>query len=163
MSPETKEWLSARVPTFTNLDTDEQNSIYDFTLLWSMFEGEKLSGYCNMRKIREYADELTEANQLSNCGLDEYLPYLIDRYYVEGSLNDKFQKLHIGRSGNPPEITESLCSDTLSEKTKLIGCLGIVFRLRNNLFHGEKWQYELANQKSNFDNASKFLMRLMSL
>jgi hypothetical protein len=34
----------------------------------------------------------------------------------------------------------------------------VIFRYRNNLFHGVKWSYELADQLENFTNANKALM-----
>ncbi|CCE97846.1 Hypothetical protein SFHH103_03354 [Sinorhizobium fredii HH103] len=37
----------------------------------------------------------------------------------------------------------------------------IVWRFRNNLFHGEKWAYQLQDQLSNFTNANAVLMRLL--
>lgn len=162
MSPETKEWLSNRVPTFTNLSKAEQDSIYDFTLIWSLFEGEILEGFCNMTKIRAYATKLEDENKLSNIQTTQYLSYLRDRYLDDNTLNDKFAKLNYQKSGSPIEITDALRDGSVTNKIKLIGCLGIVFRLRNNLFHGEKWQYELVEQKSNFDNANNFLKSLMN-
>ena len=37
----------------------------------------------------------------------------------------------------------------------------IVWRFRNNLFHGEKWAYQLQGQLSNFTHANAVLMRLL--
>ncbi len=162
MSPETKEWLSKKVPIFTNLPEDEQNAIYDFTLIWSLFEGEELAGFCNMDKIRTYATKLEQESKLPNAKTNSYLLYLKDRYLENGDLNNKFEHLKYERSGSPSEILTALCDESASDKTKFIACLGIAFRLRNNLFHGEKWQYELADQKSNFDNANQFLKSLMT-
>lgn len=34
----------------------------------------------------------------------------------------------------------------------------IVLRFRNNLFHGVKWQYELASQLDNFETANHVFM-----
>jgi hypothetical protein len=36
--------------------------------------------------------------------------------------------------------------------------LVIVYRLRNNLFHGEKWEGGISGQKDNFDNANRVLI-----
>jgi hypothetical protein len=37
----------------------------------------------------------------------------------------------------------------------------IVLRLRNNLFHGAKWAYGIADQRENFQHANAALMRLL--
>jgi hypothetical protein len=34
----------------------------------------------------------------------------------------------------------------------------VILRYRNNLFHGMKWQYQLAGQLDNFTNANNALM-----
>jgi uncharacterized membrane protein YecN with MAPEG domain len=51
-------------------------------------------------------------------------------------------------------------NETSSEKV-LLAILIIVFRYRNNLFHGEKSIYKLQNQIDNFRNANQFLMLFM--
>ena len=39
----------------------------------------------------------------------------------------------------------------------------IVYRLRNNLFHGEKWEHKLASQASNFTAANRLLANVLEL
>jgi site-specific DNA-cytosine methylase len=39
----------------------------------------------------------------------------------------------------------------------------IVLRLRNNLFHGEKWAYGIAGQRQNFQHACAVMMATMDL
>ncbi|MGP5451227.1 hypothetical protein ACTXOX_26175 [Pseudomonas helleri] len=161
MSPEILEWINRRAPEFENLDESERNAIADFSMVWSLFEGTALGGFCNIPEIRKLAEKLAAQNKIEHCNMNAYLPYLKQRYFVNGELTHHFEHLHIERSGNPAEIVEALCNEGASEKTKLIGCLGIIFRLRNNLFHGDKWQYQLRDQKPNFINATKFLMSCM--
>jgi hypothetical protein len=130
-------------------------------MIWSLFEGTKLGGYCNIAEIRKFAASLEDQGTIGRCKTSKYLPYLKERYFIGGELTPHFQNLHIERSGNPEEIAEALSNEDASKKTKLIGCLGIIFRLRNNLFHGEKWQYQLRDQKSNFEHATNFLLSCM--
>lgn len=161
MSPEIIEWITRQAPEFAQLDESERHAIADFSMIWSLFEGTKLGGYCNIAEIRKFAATLEAQGFIDKCDTNEYLPYLKERYFVDGQLTHHFQHLHIERSGNPAEIVEALCDVAASEKTKLIGCLGIIFRLRNNLFHGEKWQYQLRDQRNNFKNATNFLLSCM--
>ena len=39
--------------------------------------------------------------------------------------------------------------------------LTIIYRYRNNLFHGVKWGYELADQLHNFTHANNALMKAL--
>lgn len=45
----------------------------------------------------------------------------------------------------------------------LTALLLIVHRLRNNLFHGPKWSYGIADRRANFDNANLVLMAAMDM
>ena len=45
----------------------------------------------------------------------------------------------------------------------ILALLIIVYRLRNNLFHGEKWNYYFKDQLGNFTHASAILMRTVEL
>lgn len=161
MSPEIVEWISRQAPGFGQLSLEERNAIADFSMVWSFFEGTRLGGSGGMPTIRQFAEGLEAHGAIGRCEINTYLPYLKHRYIEGGQLNYRFHHLHINRSGNPPEIIDALQNDNASEKTKLIGCLGIIFRLRNNLFHGEKWHYELREQERNFSNATSFLLKCM--
>ncbi|MGI6855160.1 hypothetical protein [Mesorhizobium sp. 1B3] len=44
---------------------------------------------------------------------------------------------------------------------RLLTVLMIVWRFRNNFFHGEKWAYRLQGQLQNFTHANAILMRLL--
>ena len=161
MTPATKEWLSQKIPDFGNLKEDEINLILDFTLLWSLFEGTHLKANGDVKTIRNYVNILERENKLTNCSIDEYLDYLKTRYYKNGKLTEYFHNLHIERSGNPAEVIEAICDNTAKDKIKFIGCLIIIYRLRNNLFHGVKWEYKFIGEKNNFLNANNFLKSLM--
>ena len=47
------------------------------------------------------------------------------------------------------------------ERDRLLTVMMIVWRFRNNLFHGEKWAYQLQGQHANFTHANAVLMRLL--
>jgi len=42
---------------------------------------------------------------------------------------------------------DALTDENATIVVKVIGCLIIIYRLRNNLFHGEKWLHQLHDQK----------------
>ncbi|MGE4501229.1 MAG: hypothetical protein AB7C96_12845 [Hydrogenovibrio sp.] len=161
MTPETSAWLSRKVPEFANLEPDEKNAIYDFSLLWSFFEGSKLNCNCNVKEIRRFVSQLNQRGRIDSFNIDKYVQYLQTRYYVDGRLTDHYKKLYLERSGNPAEVLEMLCNERCSTAVQLIGCLVVVFRLRNNLFHGEKWQYQIQGQLKNFQYANDFLRNIM--
>lgn len=161
LTPETMAWLSKKVPEFSKLGEDERKVIYDFSFLWSLFEGSVLNCHCNIRVIKKLVSNLEQQNRLAGIDISPYVEYLQHRYYLGGSLTCHYHHLHVERSGNPAEVVEMLSSEDCSNSVKLIGCLVVVFRLRNNLFHGEKWRYRLQGQLDNFQQANEFLRNVM--
>ncbi|MEW8152016.1 MAG: hypothetical protein AB2810_17880 [Candidatus Thiodiazotropha endolucinida] len=161
MTPETLEWLSIKVPGFANLSAEERDAIDDFSFLWSLFEGTEMNRHCSVQTIRQYVTNLDQQGRLLNFDCDTYLGYLKDRYFKNGQVTEYFQYLHLERNHNPAEVMDALSNEDATKLVRAIGCLIVIYRLRNNLFHGEKWLYELRDQKNNFRHANEFLISLM--
>jgi len=162
MSSQGLTWLEQKVPEFAQLPKRDKTEILDFSLLWSFFEGTTLKGHANLESIREYVHGLDDNGRLERINFSEYLAYVRDRYFRDSEYSEHFQYLYVEMSGDPKEIHQMLKNQTNSKRVLLIGCLAIIFRLRNNLFHGEKWKYQLQGQQSNFNHASLLLIKLMS-
>lgn len=150
-----------KVPGFANLSQDERDAIDDFSFLWSLFEGTEMNRHCSVQTIRQYVINLDQQGRLLNFDCDMYLGYLKDRYFKNGQLTEYFPHLHLERNHNPTEVMEALSIEDATKIVRVIGCLIVVYRLRNNLFHGEKWLYQLQDQKNNFTYANEFLKCLM--
>ena len=157
MTPETKTWLMQRVPELQQLEQAEFESISDFTFLWGLFEGTVLNCNCNMNVIREYAKNTCTNAKVRNPHVELYTGYLRDRYYSDGELSHHYQHLRFRSDKDQAEVKELLNNPNCSQAEKIIACFAIIYRLRNNLFHGEKWKYNLKDQHSNFHQANTFL------
>jgi hypothetical protein len=127
-------WLSEIEPEFGALSDNEKTEIIDFALLWSFFESSRLGSQS---------------------------AYFQERYINGDNYTYRYKYLHLERSGNPEEVELILRGKAETSKEKLIGCLGIIYRYRNNLFHGEKWDYQLQEQYANFRNSNDLLLALM--
>lgn len=92
---------------------------------------------------------------------DKFLTYFVNRYLEKGKTNDRYKKLNL-RNGDKPKLVESVLngSETTPEKV-LLAILIIVYRYRNNLFHGIKEITDLPNQIENFRHANDLLMMFM--
>jgi len=161
MTPETLEWLSIKVPGFSNLTEEGRDAIDDFSFLWSLFEGKVMDGRCDVPRLRRYAQRLEQKDRLNEIACEQYMDYLRNRYYRDGHVTHYFHGLHLERSGNPEEVIDALSNLEASNPLKIVACLIIIFRIRNNLFHGEKWRYDLEGQLYNFAQANLFLKSLM--
>ncbi|PTP92517.1 hypothetical protein [Vibrio splendidus] len=156
-------WLSAREGDFSSLTVDEIKAINDFFLVWSYFEEQKLDCTAGRVKFLELAVLLANQNKLGQNFLGEMVTYFRERYVSDNSLNYRVEYLHLEQSRNPQEVTDMLLKIDCDETTQFIGCLFIVYRYRNNLFHGPKWRSFLKEQKCNMEMSSKFLISIMDL
>jgi len=147
------------VPAFGHLSDREKMAVVDFALLWSFFESRCLDNNANMGRIRYYVRHLPETLGASQV-VQDLADYFKARYIENGGYSFRYQRLHLERSQNPEEVSRMLLGKGDSRET-LAGCLGIIFRFRNNLFHGEKWEYELQEQQDNFERSTALLRWLM--
>jgi hypothetical protein len=155
--------LSNKVRGFANLAEEERDAIVDFSFLWSLFEGKVMDGRCDVPRIRNYVQQLDQQDRLSTLDCEPYIEYLKNRYFRDGEVTGYYHGLHLERSGNPEEVLELLRNVEVSKVVKVIGSLIIIYRLRNNLFHGEKWQYDFEGQLDNFTQANNYLKTMMQL
>lgn len=89
------------------------------------------------------------------------LEYFQHRYLSEGATNHKFDALNFRRNDNR-ELVEAVLLGTVDDASdKVKALLIVVFRLRNNLFHGLKWAYEMRDQKANFEHGIIIMTRVL--
>jgi hypothetical protein len=97
-------------------------------------------------KISDFADSLN---------------YFRNRYSAEGSLTHHFRGLRLRPSDQPELVEAVITGKNTNPKDSVAALLIIVYRLRNNLFHGEKWEYRIQDQQGNFTHANAALIRAL--
>ncbi|NOR58799.1 MAG: hypothetical protein GQ474_09785 [Sulfurimonas sp.] len=141
------------------VDQDSQNAILHFSLLWSLFESKFCNEYASATSIHRKCEELGETLDVNH--FNAFLIYFKDRYITNNSTNEKFNKLNF-RGNDKRELVERvLKSETTNIIETISALLIIVYRLRNNLFHGLKWQYNIQGQYSNFDISNQLLIKAL--
>ena len=151
MSP--VDWLTSRVPDFMSMPTEEHEAIFHFTLLWSLFENRVLGRNGNVRKIRT----AVENNSFDLAKFDDSLAHFKNRYVQNGEMSYLFDRLFPQNNGK--ELVAAVLKGEEEHPNEcVIALLIIVYRLRNNLFHGSKWEDEIQGQQKNFNHANKVLM-----
>jgi hypothetical protein len=158
------DWLSKIEPLFAALPKNEKSEIQDFSLLWSYFEGTRLCCAARMKSIRNYVGSIDCEASYCRFNMVDYLIYLRNRYFADGKITQNYSDLHFENGTKEFKVVadKMLRGGCISKKDELIGCLAIIYRLRNNLFHGDKWHYQLQGQYINFKRANELLMALMS-
>jgi hypothetical protein len=155
------QWLLEKAPGFQVLPEQDRNEIFNFTFLWSLFEAQVMDNFARADRIGVKVDEWREAGTLSADQYDTELAYFRNRYYKNGEFTHHFPHLQL-RPSDQPDIVQSVLNGTNNDpRDRLLTVLMIVWRFRNNLFHGQKWTYQLQDQFSNFTHANQVLMRLL--
>jgi hypothetical protein len=155
------EWLHAKAPGFSQLTKKEQVAITDFSLLWSLFEGRVLSCDCNIHTIRSAVKSWNETGVLDPLLFDEEITYFQNRYYQNGAFTYHFDNLHLKAKNTLPMIRAVLSGEDNDTEHRISTALVVVYRYRNNLFHGVKWEYNLAGQLENFNHANSILIKAL--
>ena len=155
------QWLLAKAPGFQTLPEADRAAIFNFTLLWSLFEARVMGNFARADLICTKVDEWRDAGRLEADQYGAELAYFQQRYFANGHFTHRYAQLHL-RPGDQPRIVQSVLDGSNTDpRDRLLTVLMIVWRFRNNLFHGEKWAYQLQGQLPNFTHANAALMRLL--
>jgi hypothetical protein len=156
-------WLDDNVPEFSTLSGDERAAIMHFSLLWSFFEAKALKTNASADSILKLSREWEDAGLLDPKSFASSLSYFRNRYFNSGEPTEFFDGLHLRANDNPTLVSTVLKNESSSTADSIGALLIIVFRLRNNLFHGIKWAYGLRGQLDNFTNANAVLMAALEI
>lgn len=155
------QWLKDKAPGFAQLPEDDLSQIRDFTLLWSLFEARILECQGSTRKIRDTVGAWQEAETLDAAAFSTELAYFRQRYFRDGCFTQFFNGLKLRRNDNHDLVESVISGNSNTPQDCVTVILIIVLRFRNNLFHGIKWQYKLADQHDNFAHANSILKNIL--
>lgn len=150
-------FLDGLAPGFKDL-AKEQIAIMHFSLLWGYFEGKALDTNASADRIIAITNEWSSKKCLQYERFAKHLEFFRQRYFRKGIAQSKFQKLHLRRNDSPDLVRKVLIGENMDPADCVAVLLIVVLRLRNNLFHGIKWQDELRGQLENFQHANAILM-----
>jgi hypothetical protein len=151
-------WLCARAPGFAALQQEERDAIMHFALLWSLFEGTVLGTHASAASIIDVSSRWEVEGRLQAAAFDECLAYFRYRHFQGNEFTHHFAGLRFRRNDHQELVEAVLKGERQGVGDTAAALLIIVYRLRNNLFHGVKWADELRGQLENFRNANTLLI-----
>lgn len=151
-------WLRNHVPDFGALEDSEVSAIVDFSLLWSLFEARILDKNASAARIVDKISQWSAEETLNPRIYNDQFAYFQERYFEDGQPTYHFQYLNFRPNDQTALVTRALEDQTASAEDKVAAVFIIVWRYRNNLFHGPKWEYGLRDQKENFEHANSAMM-----
>lgn len=155
------EWLMQKVQGFAALPPQDRDAIVSFSFLWSLFEAQLMGNNANAKKIADAVEQWDAADMLGADLYDGDLAYFRDRYFQNGDFTYRFAHLNLRKSDMPDLVTSVISGANDDARDRVLTVLLVVWRFRNNLFHGEKWAYWLEGQLDNFNHANAVLMRAL--
>ena len=155
------DWLLDQAPGFARLTNEERSAITDFALLWSLFEARILDNAASAAKIYAAAEAWRKADQLDADLFEPELANFRKRYFAGGEFTHHFNGLFLRPNDREP-LVRAVLDGSDGEPVHRVACVFIIImRYRNNLFHGMKWQYQLAGQHENFVTATRALIKAL--
>lgn len=149
-------WINNRYGI--QLNENDLKSVRDFSLIWNIFEGTVCdNNFCISRVEQEINNR--------NFSLDEFAPtlyYFRDRYVSNNQTNQRFEQLHFRDNDRKDFVADVLLGNHTETKHIILALVIIVYRFRNNLFHGLKDIRFIDEQESNFDNANTVLTTILN-
>jgi hypothetical protein len=134
------------------IEINDIDDIKDFTLLWNLFEAIFCNKNANMYKIDNIIDR--HIDKLIESDYQKTFEYFYDRYKND---DVKFRALKLTKPYQ--NLVKKVLDDTFTDKNnRLKFIMAIIYRYRNNLFHGEKDMRYIKLQKENFEKTNEFLM-----
>jgi len=134
------------------------DSVLRFTLAFSYAEHKIMGGWASTRHARNYAQTLLSEKDFK---LDFFENYFLNRYTKENGFEHKLRFLCNGDDQSYDQINAAFTSIGIPKIDRLEALFRVCIRLRNNLFHGQKWSYMLRDQESNLDMATKFIVDVL--
>lgn len=159
----TTEWLKQNVLEFAGLTEQEHLAIYHFLILWSLFEAKLQNNEASPTNLLRMVRKWKDSGHLDVGVYKESLEHFRSRYFNNGHQTDHFNGLFRINIENIliRKVEKSLRDVNSSPEDSVEALFLVVYRLRNNLFHGIKWTNEIKDQIENFKVANIALMHAL--
>lgn len=157
------EWLNRYAPGLQALTPEERDAITHFSFLWTLFEAMVLETRASANAIVKILRRWAGDGILAADTFERQLAYFRDRHVADGEFTYHFDHQHLRQNDAPALVKKVLTGENTEPEDIAAAVLIIVYRFRNNLFHGVKWSYELQGQLENFTHANAALMRAIEL
>ncbi len=97
------EWLERHIPGFAALSEPERQAIFQFTVLWSLFEAKALDTGASAKAIIQRIRVVEGEGRLVPEQFEQVLEYFSARYFVRGMPTHHFGHLHL-RNGDQADL-----------------------------------------------------------
>ena len=157
------DWLARNTRGGTRLSQEAQDAVSAFTTMWNFFE----STICeNRASVAAFERALarwrpSEVPAATAQILDECLAFWRVRYRTPAGFGERFEGLYFRAGDRRAHVERVLSGEGDDASAKMLALMIIVYRLRNNLFHGLKSIEMLNDQVQNLSTATRCLAGIL--
>ena len=132
-----------------------------FLIVWSILESRCFDGYTKVNNLSGFARVVTENNAFQNDDFLEFGRYFHSRYQSKKRYNNLIYK----NKNNSIEFNGIISTqfDILSDYQLIFMLLFVVYRFRNNIFHGNKGVESWLKYKEQIDFCRRIMQSIISL
>ena len=156
-------WIVANCPGGYVLKEETLRTVSSFTLMWNLFENTLCGSHADVSALDQVATTIAGANNGLPDDIRGALQFWSDRYLKNGQFNYLFKGLNFRKRDRRAHVEAVLSGSATDEHSQVLASLIIVYRLRNNLFHGLKEIGALNEQVQNLDVACRVLAIVLLL
>ena len=149
-------WIAANCVGANQLHPDTVDVVSSFTLMWNFFEGVACDNHANIQTFARLSEKIGH-HDAQMKGLEEAVKFWTFRYWTRSEFRDRFNGLHFRPNDRKDHVEAVLRGEKVDPTSKLLAVMILVYRLRNNLFHGIKTVDMLNDQAANLDMACRAL------
>lgn len=161
-------WTRTFFDNAVDLNVEGIDRVRNFVFLWNIFETFACNKNANLNSIRNIVEEINNRDAITLEPFADYVNYFSNRYYnpngdsrysIDGLLFRKNNNDQVAKN----EVIAVLTRQQVEPKEVLKALLFILYRFRNNLFHGEKEIVRLNEQIDNFICANHILSNVLTI
>jgi len=161
-------WIMDFFGNGVDLKTEGIDRVRNFSLLWNLFETYACNKRADINSISQAVDNINEREPITSELISDHIDYFSNRYFnKDGTPKEIFEGLKF-RQGQNDQAAKQQVNNTLTRVQdkpveNLKSLLFILYRFRNNLFHGEKEVIHLNGQIDNFIIANDLLTKVLTI
>lgn len=162
------EWIMTFFDNSVDLRIEGIDRVRNFLLLWNLFETFACNKQADINSISLAVEAINAREAIQSELLADHLAYFADRYFnADGSQKEIFNGLKFRNRATDQAAKEAVLRTLIKQETNpkenLKSLLFILYRFRNNLFHGEKEVIRLNGQIENFIVANDLLTKVLTI
>ena len=162
------DWIMNFFNNSSDLKSEGIDRVRNFSLLWNLFEKYACKKNANVDSISKAVNNISAKETITPELITRHIDYFSTRYLNQDkSANIIFEKLKFRSNHSDQDIKQKIIAtlrkSELDPNENLKALLFILYRFRNNLFHGEKNVIKLYEQVENFIVANDLLTKVLTI